>query len=177
MTRTDITELLIKISCAYPNFKLANKEMAVELWFDMLGEYDVRLINMALKSLISKGGAFAPSIGEIIAEARKISDMAKGREEMSEGEAWALVRKVTSGNMEFERLPEEIQKAIGSKRQAIEWGYAEDVNWEVVQSQFLRSLRTIRQRNKENELLPKSIKEAIAIATQSRIAIESKEKS
>lgn len=165
MTKENTVELLMSICIAYPTYKPANKELTVGLWFDMLQDYESNEVFAAFKYLVAtRDSSFAPSIGEIIGAINNLRDKASNENQMSEQEAWRLVRKCTSGNMEFAKLPEDVQKAVGSEKQIREWGLTENANWEVIQSNFFRSYRQIIERKKEDARIPSSIKKVIQIA-------------
>lgn len=163
MTKQETHEMLMVLCTAYPNYKPADWELAVNLWHKMLNDYAKVEVDMAVHSYIAKNTTgFAPSIGQIIDEIQTIRKKQNGTEDLTESEAWALLRKCTRGNIAFEALPDEIQKAIGGKQQTVELGITEDVNWDVVQSNFLRAYRQVLARKSDDEKMPRTIKAVIA---------------
>ena len=53
MTRDDTKKLLLAITTMYPNYKADNKALMVDLWSEMLREYDYNTIMQGLKAYIT----------------------------------------------------------------------------------------------------------------------------
>lgn len=174
MTEKDIVQTLMVLQATFPNFKVDDKKFTVGVWMNLLEGFTAEELEAGTRlAIINNKTNFAPSISVIINEMYGLREKASPTAEMTEAEAWALVRKATAGNKAYEDLPEDIQKAVGSKRQIDEWGYAEDVNWEVVQSNFLKSYRQIIARKKEDARTPASIKNMM-LGVSEKLAIEGK---
>ena len=76
-------------------------------------------------------------------------------EEMTETKAWGLVMKAIrnsgyNSEEEFNKLPERIQKAVGSPKQLWSMATDESFNEQVASSNFMRAYRTVV--NRENEI-------------------------
>ena len=84
----------------------------------------------------------------------------KPEDELSEGQAWALVEKATRNGgygykEEFDKLPPIVQKAVGSPSQIHEWAMMDsDTVKSVVASNFMRSYKIMLKREKEMALIP-----------------------
>ncbi len=136
------------MSAYYPNFKLGDKETWVQAWYLVFKDYDATAVNKALGLYVTKNtSGFAPTPGQLIEYMPK--------EEVSEQEVWSLIRNaISNGNYhaqeEFDNLPKELQKAVGSPQTIKEWALTDTQTLEsVIQSQFLRTFRDIRK-NIEN---------------------------
>lgn len=175
MTRDETKQILMRIQTTYPNWKpQGNISLVVDVWHEYLAEFQYKDILAAVKAFVlTDSSGFAPSVGQIINQLRK---MVKG-DELSDLEAWGLVsRALRNGyygaNEEFEKLPPNIQKAVGSPANLRNWATAEDSSVEtVIMSQFLRSYKTVCAREDERMMLPPSLK----LEVQQRMMLEKKE--
>ena len=149
---------------SYPNYKPNDISETVDVWHMMLSDYDYNLVAMALKAyILSDTSGFAPSIGQLVA---KIQTLTKPKE-LSEMEAWSLVKKAISNSAydyveEFHKLPHIIQKCIGSAYQLKCWALDEDFNEQVASSNFARSYRTMVARQEEFVKMPQEIRDVIS---------------
>ena len=157
LTKENVIKLLAMIQSAYPNFNPIDQELAVETWLLGLGEESDRDIGIAFKTYLKTDSTgFAPTIGRLIELSRKISTPTL----ISEQEAWSLVRKalengIYNSQREFDSLPELVQKAVGSANQIHVWASDPDYDEGVISSNFMRSYRTICQRQEEYNRMPK----------------------
>lgn len=160
MTREE-TKRIIRIICAtYPNFKPNDLTETIDTWDFLLEEYTYQEISLALKAYIATStSGFAPSIGQLIEKVRSISC----GNELSEMEAWALVsRAIQNGQNgaeeEFAKLPETVQKAVGSPNLLRSWATTDERSIEnVVQSNFMRTYRAELSRKREVQTMPKDV--------------------
>ena len=183
MNVQETIKLLTTIQAAYPNYKIANKEITVNLWNDMLSEYTYQQVSTALKAYImADTSGFAPSIGQLVDKAQKI----KTPNVLSEMEAWNLVSKALrngyyNANEEFNKLPYTVQKAVGQPSQLRYWAETDIKTIEtVVQSNFMRSYRSVLQNEQEFSKMPNDIKQimqnnGLQIEQTSRVTIETTE--
>ena len=148
---------------SYPNYKPNDISETVDVWYMMLSDYDYNIVAMALKAyILSDTSGFAPSIGQLVA---KIQTLTKPHE-LSEMEAWSLVKKAISNSAydyveEFNKLPPIIQKCVGSSYQLKCWALDEYFNEQVASSNFVRSYRTMVARQEEFVKMPQEIKDVI----------------
>lgn len=161
MTREETQEILMVIQAAYPNYKPQNKTFTINIWYQSLQEYDYRQVSMALRAYItSDNSGFAPSIGQLIEKAQMISQP----RELSEMEAWMLVsRALRNGyygaEQEFDRLPPLVQKAVGAPEQLRNWSQTDMESIEnVVQSNFMRTYRSVAARETQIAKMPEDIR-------------------
>lgn len=176
MTREETVKIIRIMVDSYPNYKPNNISETVDVWQMMLSDYDYNLVAMALKAyILSDTSGFAPSIGQLVA---KIQTLTKPQE-LSEMEAWSLVRKaIGNGNYgsveEFEKLPPTIQKAVGSADMIKRWAMSDSNEVStVIQSNFLRSYRTAVKRDEEYAKMPEDVKKLISSIPD--VHIENKE--
>lgn len=152
MTREE-TKRIIQIMCAtYPNWHPADLSSTVDAWHLMLEDYSYKDIAVALKAYItSDESGFAPSVGQIIGKMKFISEP----EQLNDMHAWAMVSKaIRNGNYgaeeEFAKLPEIVQKAVGTPANLRQWAKTDAESVEnVIQSNFLRTYRNVVQREIE----------------------------
>lgn len=168
MTRDDTIDLLSILKAAYPNFyrDMTRKDAdhVISLWSEMFKDEPVELVGIAVKRHIAtdtKG--FPPHIGAIKDAIGKIQQP----EEMTEIEAWNMVRKAIrihswDAKEQFDKLPTVLQRLVGSPNQLMEWGQMDaDVVASVVASNFQRSYKARAAHEREFLALPSEVKEAM----------------
>ena len=164
MTREETQKLLMAISAIYPNFKPEDKTLTIDSWHWALEEYPAPAIKAALQIYIKTNGTgFAPSVSQIIA----CMHAPKTNEYLTEGEAWALVKKaIADGNYHSEEryneLPETVQRAVGGPQMLRQWAMCEtsEVNT-VIMSNFQRTYKAILSKQDFNNKVPPQIAEVI----------------
>lgn len=154
----------------YPNYKPSNLSETVDVWNMMLEEYSYSQISTALKTYVhSDTSGFAPSIGQLINKLHEVQTP----QELNEMEAWFLVSRALRNGYygavkEFNKLPPLVQKAVGSPDNLRNWALTDSKSIEnVVQSNFMRTYRTVVNRAKEYQKMPKDIKALIESANKS----------
>lgn len=164
MTRDETKKILMILDASYPNFKTDDIVTQVDAWNLILGDFDYKDIEMAVKTyIVTSGSAFAPSVSEIIAMVRKPSELTQ----MDEVTAWRLVRKAIGRGIyysreEYEKLPEEVQQAVGDPEQIRQWAMLESSEIDtVIQSNFKRRFETMQKRRLEIEAMPAEMQELI----------------
>ncbi len=159
MTEIETAKLVKATMALYPNWH-PDIEDTVMAWHIVLAEdsYDVLELALVRYARTDKSG-FAPSIGALLDNVQSF-----GEPERSEQEVVAMVRKaICKGNYyateEFEKLPSEVQKAVGSPANLQEWAQLTTKEVEtVILSQVLNSYRGVIKRVQEDRLLPNSLK-------------------
>lgn len=168
MERREVATLLATIQAYYPQYNPPDKTIAVNAWFDILKEYPKELVENALRAFISTDTAgFAPSIGQLIGKMNLIQSMG----ELNEMEAWALVSKAIRNSgyhsvEEFEKLPELVQKSVGTPSQLRTWALDQNYNEQVVSSNFIKCYRTETKMKREYMSLPQNIRDSISVANK-----------
>ena len=171
MTRDETKQLLMAIQATYQNFKVKPEEMAftINAWHTMLEEYPYQAIQAAFKIYVKTStSGFAPSVSQLI----NAMYTAKDNEKLSEGEAWALVKRAIQdggyhAEERFNELPEIVQKAVGSPNMIHQWSQTEsdEVNT-VIMSNFQRAYRTILQRQAFNDRVPIALTDIVNQITE-----------
>ena len=164
MTREETVKIIRIMVDSYPNYKPNNISETVEVWNMMLSDYDYNLVAMALKAyILSDTSGFAPSIGQLVAKMQTITKP----QELSEMEAWSLVSKAIRNSgynsvEEFANLPPLVQKAVGTPDNLRNWAVSDYQTIEsVIQSNFLRTYRTVVRRENEINCMPNEVKALI----------------
>jgi len=168
MTRDEVKKLMMVITATYPNYHPENMKHTIDSWYWHFKNDDYNLIGMALIEYDRNNTTgFAPSPGQLLNMARTLTD---GDKELTELEAWALVRKAISNSAynskeEFDNLPSSLQRAVGSPDNLKEWGTDNNANMTVIQSQFQRSYRGALEQERQQSLLSVDVKKMIAQRT------------
>lgn len=163
MTREETVKIIRIMVDSYPNYKPNDLSETVDVWHMMLEEYSYQEVSVALKAyILSDDSGFAPSIGKLVS---KIHAMTAPKE-LNEMEAWSLVYKAICNSTynsvsEFERLPPLVQKAVGLPDSLREWAMTENLNLEVVMSNFQRAYKAELKRHEELQKMPQNIRQLI----------------
>ncbi len=178
MTREETKGLVRSIMSIYPNWKPDNLTDTVNAWHWALNEYPAPALKAALQIYIkTNNSGFAPSVSQLI------GCMYEGtkQNELSEGEAWALVKKAIQdggyhAEERFNELPEIVQKAVGSPNMIHQWSQTEsdEVNT-VIMSNFQRAYKTVLQRKEYNDRVPIALTDIvnkIAVNTTPQIGVK-----
>lgn len=170
MTKNEVVKLLMTIQTFYPNYQVENKEFTINAWYSIIGDCDYKPMEKALRAYITTDtSGFAPSIGQLINKLHEV----QSPQELNEMEAWLLVSKAlrngTYGAVEeFNKLPPLVQKAVGSPDNLRNWAQTDSESIEnVVQSNFMRTYRTVVNRAKEYRKMPKDIQTLIESTNRS----------
>ena len=170
MTKNEVVKLLMAIQTFYPNYQVENKEFTINAWYSIIGDCDYKPMEKALRAYITTDtSGFAPSIGQLINKLHEV----QSPQELNEMEAWLLVSKAlrngTYGAVkEFNKLPPLVQKAVGSPDNLRNWAQTDSESIEnVVQSNFMRTYRTVVNRAKEYRKMPKDIQALIESTNRS----------
>lgn len=175
MTREETQNLLAMMQAAYQNYNPPSKTAAVNVWHMMLQDFDWKLVQAAFVAFVRENSSgFPPSPGQII---EKIQLLTKP-EDLNEMEAWALVSKAIrrsayNSREEYEKLPESVQKAVGSSNQLYAWAMDTEYNESVVSSHFVRCYWTIVERENTIAKMPENIRKLIGQVNQKLDGIES----
>jgi hypothetical protein len=155
---------------AYPRF-YAGREApdpvkTLNLWAEMFAEDDVKLVAAAVKSLIaSDEKGYPPTIGAVKASLRQITTPQR----MTAGDAWTLVSKAIRNSAydsqeEFQRLPEDVQRIVGSSTQLREWAMMDsDTVHSVVASNFQRAYKARADSEAREAAIPADVKRLMAV--------------
>ena len=161
MTRDETKKIVMIIVSTYPNWHPEDMSLTVDAWTSTLESFTYQQIAAALKAFIlSDASGFAPSVGQLIG----LLDRVGNSQEPSEMEAWSLVsnalrRSTYYAESEFEKLPETVQKAVGSPSMLRNWAQTDMQSIEsVVQSHFRRTYRQELAKSREMRKIPQNIR-------------------
>lgn len=163
MTREETVKIIRIMVDSYPNYKPNNISETVDVWNMMLSEYTYEQISVALKAyILSDASGFAPSIGQLVDKMQSITTP----QELNEMEAWALVCDALRNSgynyaEEYTKLPPLVQKAVGLPTQLQAWALTENLNKDVVGSNFMRCYRIEVERQKEISKMPQNVREML----------------
>lgn len=170
VTKEEVIKILAIVNVAYPRFQEQykteqQKKMLIELWHMQFKDYSYNAVAMGLNAFISidtKG--FPCTIGQL---KELIYNMTNQDSGMTEQEAWNMVYKAICNSgyhseKEFNNLPQELQKLVGSSHQLYEWSQmtTNEVTT-VIASNFMRSYKARKAVNKEYALIPSEVKQMI----------------
>lgn len=175
MTSEETMKLLRAISAAYPNFNPKDMRDTAEIWTMVLGDLPLSAVFAAFRSYLDDGNEFAPNPGQLRALLRNVTTT-----DPTEAEAWNMVlaaikRSAYFAQDEFNNLPEDIQKAIGSPEYLRSLAIADDANWSVESSNFYKNYRIIKERKRQTENLPDGVRSYIEEMKTKAPAVENKQ--
>ena len=158
MDMKETKRILADITAMYPSFiKDRDPRVLSLVWQQVFANTPYPLVNQALYAFFStdvKG--FPPTPGALNAFIRKTQQL----NAPSEDEAWIKVYKAISRGLynsreEFDKLPPDIRKIVGSPRMLYEWAQMDrsEVN-SVIAACFKRSWRARHELTQELLLLP-----------------------
>ena len=167
MTENETKLILSRIEANWTPFK--NQDTAIMIWADRFKDEPYELVLSAVNVLIDTDtGGFRPTIGQVKSA---MHDIVYG-EAISETEAWLLVKgsmheaqtdpeNLTGARSAWKKLPETIQKLV-SPKQLLEWNWLENSQLDtVIESNFLRSYRDVRDRKYRKETISKETAQKI----------------
>ena len=164
MTREDATRIIRIICAAYPNTYPSDEVLmdAISVWAVVFAADPSRLVESAVYTYINEERFKAPNPGQIRAIMQRITHP----DELSEGDAWNLVQRALSNGLygaqeEFDRLPEDVQKAVGSPQWIHAVAADEDANMSVESSNFYRRYRQVMAYKRERECMPPAVKRLV----------------
>ena len=165
MNKIETASILAILKTAYPAFYKNSDEIndAINLWAMMFQTDSPKIVTEAVKAMIITL-KYPPTIADVKEKIRLITTP----DQMTEFEAWGIVYNAISQSSyraqeEFEKLPQNIKRLIGSPNQLKEWALmeSETVN-SVIQSNFMRSFKTALKNESDRAMLPESTKQLIS---------------
>ena len=167
MTRDDFKLIVKGMKAVYTKPEFINEQDAFNVWYMLLADLDYKNAGIAAQ-IHMRSSSFEPKPADIMEQYNKLTKRAG----LTEMEAWTLVSKalrngINGAEQEFDKLPPLVQKAVGSPSQLRNWATSDESSIEsVAQSNFMRSYRTICQREREFDKLPSDVKKLIESTNQ-----------
>lgn len=165
MLKEDTNKLMKTLSTAYPDkydrFTDKKKAETMSLYFKIFGSYPTEIVVLALSNYI-KENQYPPTIAGL----QEQIDLLLNTED-TDSELWNRVAKATAnslwnGQEEFNKLPPECQKWLGSPAQLKELGMIDSATLNtVVRGQFLKTIKDIKAREKAQQSLPQEVRQII----------------
>lgn len=158
MNKAESSQIIEIIGSLYPNYNPMSMDLAVVGWSSIFAEVPYRAVQAALFSYTRENEAFPPTPGQIYSLLWNVAS-----NEPTEAEAWNMVLKAIQRSAyfaqeEFDKLPETIQKAIGSPEYLRSLAISDDANMSVEASNFYRNYRTVQERKRQADNLPNGAK-------------------
>ena len=169
MTIDETKKILAYIEALFPTFEVSDPMTTAEAWHLELKDYPAEQIMAALKIYIKTSNtAFAPSPSQLIGAMKSV----RHSEELTEGEAWAMVKKAIRDSgyhakERFDELPPIVQKAVGSPSMLQQWGMtdSDEVNT-VIMSNFQRTYKAELSRKEFNDSISPKLANIIKGVTE-----------
>lgn len=164
MDRKEFLTLARTMKAVYTDPKFLADNFAIEVWYEMLKDLPYKVAADAIQRHMQTS-KFLPTIADLRENVQKNT----APEEMTAIEAWRLTyRAICNANYhaeeEFNRLPEVIQKTIGSPDTLKEWAKMDTGTVESVeQSHFIRDYNATVKRCKEVESLSPEIRSRLEL--------------
>lgn len=166
MTKQDAMQIFFILKTAYPKYYQGMGKNEInnftDLWAAIFEDKPVNLVANALKAYIATDDSGYPPVpGAINIKIRSLCIP----EYPTELEAWQIISKAVSNSgysakEEFNKLPEYLQRLVGSPRTLYDWGMMNTSDFNtVIQSYFAKSYRATIEREKEHALIPIAIRE------------------
>lgn len=167
MVKDDVITLLRVFKANYPfaykGMTKEDKNDIADLWTTQFQEYPTKIVTEAVHAYISDNNNFPPTVGNIKEKIRLITESPQ----LTEMEAWVIVSKAICDSMyhaqeHFDRFPDIIKNIIRQPEQLRMWGQMDvDTVNSVVQSNFMRSYKSMSQHQEQLNRLPESTKTLI----------------
>lgn len=194
MTLQETAQIMDVLATAYPQFYRNQSDdermRGASLWAAMFKDEPVQLVAAAVKAFIAQDTkGFPPAIGIIKNTILRLTTP----EEMTELEAWSLVRRAISGAsmddssrvfrngvfsppsavVQFEQLPSILQRLVGDPARLAEWNQVPNDRLEtVVQSNFMRSYRARAAHERELLAMPPDVRQVMERLAASKVMPE-----
>ena len=163
MDKRETLKIMAVMRAAYPGYYRditpADAEAAVNLWQTMLADRPYELVAKAVKMLIATS-KFPPTIAEVNDAIGELTSPPV----MTGQEAWYLVYKAVCNSAyesrkEFEKLPEDIRRVVGSPNILREWALMDAGEVQtVVASNFQRSYQARAAQDRKYAAIPGDVR-------------------
>ena len=175
MNKTEASQIIEIIGSLYTNYNPMNMELAVVGWQSIFADIPYKAVQAALFSYTRENEKFPPTPGQIYSLLQNVTTTSP-----TEAEAWNMVltaikRSAYFAQDEFDNLPEDIQKAIGSPEYLRSLAITDDANWSVESSNFYKNYRIIKERKRQTANLPNGVRNYIEEMKAKTPAVENRQ--
>lgn len=156
MNQEQFKTLVKGMKAVYPQTTFIPDNDAFLVWYNLLKDLPYDQVSVAIQKHMMQE-KFPPTIADI---REKTATLTESRtDELSETEAWSIVWKAIcrssyNSEEEFDKLPDDLKKVVGSPGQLRAWAIDEGFNLGVESSNFKRDYRNYMQQKRENAKLP-----------------------
>lgn len=179
MERDEVKQILIILEVAYPSFTIPveKKRATVDLWNKLFEGYTYKEVEVAVHTYIkTSGSAYAPSASQILEMLGKPAELST----LTPAEAWVMVSKALRNSTyhskeEFDKLPEDVQKALGGPSQLYAWAIDENYAEGVAMSNFQKVYNIVVNRRLEISKMPEEMQMMIEQKRADYLGLEQKE--
>lgn len=146
-------------NAAFSKYNKTDFDNLARAWAACFSEYDYKAVSAGVQAFMtSNPSQFPPVPAQII---REIHDL-QPQKQLTANEGWALVYKAIcnstyNAQREFEKLPETVQKAVGSADNLKAMAMDSEFNFGVEQSHFVKAFNTIQERESRLERIPQTV--------------------
>lgn len=179
MTKEEVCKILAIFQANYADTSRNNPNAisaAAETWAKVFEDVPYKTAEAAaLFHMVQDTGAFMPTVGQFRNTiARMMLENDGGT--LSDGEAWTMVARAIGNSAynageEFKKLPPLVQSAVGSASWLHQIAVDPAASMSVIESNFRRSFRDLKDKKKTAVLIPASVKKYIAQATGGMAAL------
>ena len=149
MTKGEVAKLLVVLAASYPKFEV--DDLKVQVWYEMLGDLDYDVANIAIKKIIMLN-TFPPAIAEVRKAAIEISSP-RG---LTAAEAWGEVIRAIR-DYGYYREKEAMASMSPITAQVVRYlGWREiclSEEPEILRAHFLKMYDQVAAREQEKQLL------------------------
>ena len=170
MTKEECRNILATVAMVYHNWHPGDLQATLDAWYFVMCDFDAKQILAAVRAYaMTNTSGFPPSPAQLITQLRPQEDSALN--------AWSKVYKAICNSTyhsqeEFDKLPEDCQKAVGSPENLRQWAMTDADSITVLQANFIKTYNMTVERERLNSLLPENLKDALGQTP--RKAIEKK---
>ena len=176
MTQKDTAYVFAILMAAYPYFYKDIRQddnqmkVAVALWYEMLADYDVVVVKVALKRLIAVHTDYPPTVGQLLESINIVS----GTAAPDADEVWAEITKAISdyGFYGTNKAMANLSPVALEVVMAMDWvNLCMSENPETDRAHFLRIYQAIKSRHDQRYILPKDVQAFIEARMEGRLGI------
>jgi hypothetical protein len=172
MTKKETMQIIWILQVNYPDsFRYMSDQMlhaVVDLWQDMFREEPAELVREAVKAyMASSTEKYMPNVGQIREQLRKLTQ----KPAMTWQEAWDMIYRAIcnssyNAEAEFQKLPETLQRCVGSPNMLRDYALMDvDTVQSVVSSNLQKSYNITVKRDEEYARLPAGTRERLQTLT------------